>query len=93
MRFVKQRILGVRWLVLFNRALLGKWMWRFARERDKLWRRVVAATKYGIGRGDWCSRTVIGSHGQGLWKGIWLGRDEFWKRTQFKVRNGARVRF
>ncbi|XP_028099815.1 uncharacterized protein LOC114299299 [Camellia sinensis] len=43
--------LGVRSVVQFNRALLGKWLWRFVRERDRLWRRVVAS-KFGVVAGD-----------------------------------------
>ena len=35
--------LGVLRIVLFNRALLEKWLWRFAVERNRLWRRVAAA--------------------------------------------------
>ncbi|XP_028127279.1 uncharacterized protein LOC114323799 [Camellia sinensis] len=42
--------LGVRRLVLFNLALLGKWLWRFVEERERLWRRVVVA-KFGVDRG------------------------------------------
>lgn len=28
---------------------------------------------------------VIGSHSRGLWKGIWLGRGEFWDRMGYRV--------
>ncbi len=39
--------LGVKNLILFNKALLGKWLWRFGSEESHLWRRVIAA-KYGL---------------------------------------------
>ena len=38
--------LGVRKLTTFNRALLGKWLWRFGIEETRLWRRVIAL-KFG----------------------------------------------
>ncbi|XP_028125322.1 uncharacterized protein LOC114322241 [Camellia sinensis] len=61
-------------------------------ERERLWRRVVVA-KFGLGRGEWCSSTVGLSHGCGVWKGIWLGREAFWRRVRLKVGVGDRVRF
>ena len=39
--------LGVRSLVLFNKALLGKWLWRFGLEENNLWRRVLVE-KFGV---------------------------------------------
>ena len=38
--------LGVRSLSKMNKALLCKWCWRFANERDSLWRLVIS-TKFG----------------------------------------------
>ncbi|GFZ13043.1 signal peptide peptidase [Actinidia rufa] len=57
--------LGVRDLRLFNKALLGKWIWRFARGEDKLWCRVIRG-KYGTVRGAWRTKDVIHAHGTGL---------------------------
>jgi hypothetical protein len=66
----------LRDLVVFNKALLGKWLWRFGVEESKFWRCVLAA-KYGeIGRG-WCTRLVCGSYGCSLWKGIMANWDIF----------------
>jgi hypothetical protein len=47
---IKEGGLGVRNLIQFSRALLGKWMWRFALEREALWRSVIEV-KYGSLRG------------------------------------------
>ena len=33
--------LGIRDIGLFNKAMLGKWIWRFALGEDKLWCRVI----------------------------------------------------
>uniref|UniRef100_A0A2N9IQI4 Protein farnesyltransferase/geranylgeranyltransferase type-1 subunit alpha n=1 Tax=Fagus sylvatica TaxID=28930 RepID=A0A2N9IQI4_FAGSY len=64
--------LGVKNLRVFNKALLGKWLWRFGAEETHLWRRVIAA-KYGEEWGGWQSKPYRGSHGCGLWKSISLG--------------------
>jgi hypothetical protein len=51
---IKEGGLGVRQMVPFNKALLGKWHWRFANEKTALWREVIVS-KFGSGRGDWSS--------------------------------------
>ncbi|RVW92358.1 hypothetical protein CK203_032432 [Vitis vinifera] len=38
--------LGLRKLALLNKALLGKWIWRYACDKDNLWKQVIT-TKYG----------------------------------------------
>ena len=38
--------LGVRKVEVFNRVLLGKWLWKFGREETHIWRRVIVA-KHG----------------------------------------------
>ena len=57
--------LGVRNLSLMNNALLCKWNWRFANEREALWRSVISL-KYGEKEGGWCTRDVMGRNGVGL---------------------------
>uniref|UniRef100_A0A2N9HUF8 Reverse transcriptase zinc-binding domain-containing protein n=1 Tax=Fagus sylvatica TaxID=28930 RepID=A0A2N9HUF8_FAGSY len=46
--------LGIRLLVPLNRALLGKWLWRFGVEENRLWKRVVAS-RHGVINGGWCT--------------------------------------
>jgi hypothetical protein len=61
--------LGVQNLVLFNLALLEKWLWCYMHEREALWR-VIMDSKYGYSWGGWCSNEVLGLYRVGLWKNI-----------------------
>ena len=42
--------LGIQRIGLFNKDLLGKWLWCFGKENNSLWCQVIAA-KYGEARG------------------------------------------
>uniref|UniRef100_A0A2N9F8U3 Reverse transcriptase domain-containing protein n=1 Tax=Fagus sylvatica TaxID=28930 RepID=A0A2N9F8U3_FAGSY len=84
--------LAIKNLRSFNQALLGKWLWRYGRERDALWRRVVEA-KYGSLWGGWCSKDVKGSYGLSLWKYIRKGWEIFSNHLYMQVGNGERIRF
>ena len=61
--------LGVRRLSTLNRALLCKWNWRFANERETLWKHVISR-KFGEEEGGWYTREVREGFGVGLWKEI-----------------------
>ena len=61
--------MGVRRLSTLNKALLCKWNWRFANERENLWRHVISR-KFGEEEGGWVTREVRESYGVGFWKEI-----------------------
>jgi hypothetical protein len=84
--------LGIRNLRIFNKALLGKWLWRYEHEREILWRLVVDA-KYGSTWAGWCSLDPHGSHEVGLWKNIRKGWSLFSSLTRLILGNGFRIRF
>ncbi|RVX23977.1 Syntaxin-51 [Vitis vinifera] len=75
-----------------NNALLCKWNWRFANERDALWRSVISL-KYGVEEGGWCTRDVMGRNGVGRWKAIRKKWGLFDGRVAFHLGNGQRVKF
>ena len=70
--------LGIRKSTTFIKALLGKWLWQFGKEDDRLWRRVVASI-YREEWGGWTSKLGKGVHGCGLWRGIRMGWEDFSK--------------
>jgi hypothetical protein len=84
--------LGIRNLRIFNKALLGKWLWRYAHERGAWWKSVVDA-KYGSTWASWCSLKPPGSHGVGLWKNIRKGWSLLCSHTKLILGNGSRIRF
>ena len=84
--------LGVRKIVTFNKALLGKWLWRFGMEESHLWRRVIA-TKYGVNEGGWSTKKIRGAHGCGLWRSISSNWADFVSFLDYEVGVGDRIRF
>uniref|UniRef100_A0A2N9IC54 Reverse transcriptase domain-containing protein n=1 Tax=Fagus sylvatica TaxID=28930 RepID=A0A2N9IC54_FAGSY len=84
--------LGIRKLLLYNQALLGKWIWRYAREKEALWRKIVDL-KYGGLWGGWCSNSVLDPYGKSLWKHIRKGWPTFAKNVSFKVGDGTHIKF
>lgn len=78
--------LGVRRVRHNNSALLAKWLWRFGRERDRVWRRVVVV-QFGE-QSVWESNVSHGRHGCGLWKSILKVKESFWRFISFQLELG-----
>jgi hypothetical protein len=76
--------LGVWNLQMFNRALLGKWLWCYVRERDAWWI-VVVDSKFGSLWGGWCSKEPPKPYGVRLWKNIRRGWKMFSSHTRFEM--------
>ncbi|RVW37121.1 Transposon TX1 uncharacterized 149 kDa protein [Vitis vinifera] len=68
-------VLGVKNLGLFNKALLGKWAWRFANKKKALWNQVIRR-KYGEERGGWRSGETREAYGVATSKETWV--NEVW---------------
>ncbi|WJZ95322.1 hypothetical protein VitviT2T_014100 [Vitis vinifera] len=84
--------LGIRNLSILNRALLCKWSWRYAVERDSYWKLIISS-KYGVERGGWNTCGAKEGHGVGLWKEISKESLLLLNNVSFSVGDGKRVRF
>ena len=84
--------LGIRRIALLNKVLLGKWLWRFAFEKDKLWKKVIME-KFGQEGLGWRTNEARGTFGVGVWKEILKEADWCWDNIEFKVGKGTKVRF
>ncbi|RVW52126.1 Nuclear pore complex protein NUP107 [Vitis vinifera] len=76
--------LGIRRIALLNKVLLGKWLWRFAFEKDKLWKKVIME-KFGQEGLGWRTNEACGTFGVGVWKEILKEADWCWDNIEFKV--------
>ena len=76
---------------MFNQALLGKWLWHFGKESNRLWHQVIA-TKDGEARGNWSTRIVRGTRGFGMWKSIREGA-KFLEQVVYNVGEGHHISF
>ena len=82
----------MRSLSKMNKALLCNWCWRFANERDSLWRLDIS-TKFGEEDGGWNTSDIRGGYDTSLWKDIrkeWL---TFSQDSISSLGNGRRLRF
>jgi hypothetical protein len=78
--------------MLFNKALLGKWLWRFGHEENSLWRQVIVM-KYEIQRGGWCLEEARGPYRVSLWRNIRNGWGSFSNFVSYRVGDGSRIFF
>ncbi|RVW83126.1 putative ribonuclease H protein [Vitis vinifera] len=76
--------LGIRKIDSLNKVLLGKWVWRFAVEKDNLWRLMIGV-KYGQEEFGWRSKEARGTYGVGVWKEIMKEAKWCWENTKFKL--------
>uniref|UniRef100_A0A2N9HX14 Uncharacterized protein n=1 Tax=Fagus sylvatica TaxID=28930 RepID=A0A2N9HX14_FAGSY len=82
--------LGILNFRLFNRALLGKWLWHFGNEREALWRQVILS-KYGTLQGGWTYGDVSMPNGVSLWKNIRKDWGTFSRFLSYEVGDGTPV--
>ncbi|CAN1256031.1 Putative ribonuclease H protein At1g65750 [Linum perenne] len=69
--------LGVLDLDLLNKALLGKWSWRFATERNSWWRELMVH-KCGSNSTDWRPVWNFIAAGRSMWRWIVHASPLFW---------------
>ena len=84
--------LGLRKLALLNKALLSKWIWRYACEKDNLWKQVIM-TKYGQEGLGWRTKKANGAVGVGVWKEILKESAWCWDNMAFLAGKGTKIRF
>ena len=84
--------LGVRRLFTLNRALLCKWNWRFANERETFWKHVIS-NKFEEEEGKWCTREVREGFGVGFWKEIKKEGSFLQYKVVFSMEDDRRVKF
>ncbi|CAN1848456.1 Putative ribonuclease H protein At1g65750 [Linum perenne] len=70
--------LGVQDLRILNSALLCKWLWRYAVERDAWWRSLIDI-KCGKGHSEWQPVWNFSSAGCSMWKWIIQSSPIFWE--------------
>ena len=84
--------LGIRSLATLNKALLGKWVWRFAIEDNPMWKKVITL-KYQSEEGGWFTKEQRSSFGVGLWKDISNAAKKLKQDCYLVIGDGSRVKF
>ena len=83
---------GPQKFIIMNKALLGKWTWRFASDKEALWKQVLVA-KFGQEDYVWKTKKAVGACGVGVWKEILKEAGWCWDKMVFIVGKGNKIRF
>ncbi|RVW23874.1 hypothetical protein CK203_094655 [Vitis vinifera] len=75
-----------------EQSLLGKWIWRFAYDKDNLWKQVIMA-KYGQEGHGWRAKRAYGAFGVGVWKEILKETEWCCDNMGFIVGKGSKINF
>lgn len=84
--------LGIGNLLLRNKALLGKWWWRFPKEKESLWGKVITS-KYGLQRNGWDAGLALRTTFRSPWKFISRVFPDLLQLTKVQIGNSQNVRF
>ncbi|RVW84277.1 LINE-1 reverse transcriptase-like [Vitis vinifera] len=84
--------LGLRKIAMLNKALLGKWIWRYGCEKDNLWKQVIT-TKYGQEDLGWRPKKANGAVGIGVWKESLKESDWCLDNLVILAGKGTKIRF
>ncbi|CAN0859972.1 Putative ribonuclease H protein At1g65750 [Linum grandiflorum] len=84
--------LGVADIRIVNSSLLGKWVWRFAVERNAWWRSLMVK-KCGVGVSEWQPYWNFQSAGLSIWRWIVKESSIFWKYGLLDPGGGNNVSF
>ena len=84
--------LGIGNLEKRNKAFLMKWLWKFLKEEQSLWYKVIKS-KFDIHPNHWDSKVVERGTFRSPWKVISSLYSEFHQMVSFKIGNGNKVRF
>ena len=88
----KKRGFGIKSFSKMNKALLSKWNWRFANDRNSLWRKIISS-KFGESFDGWHTRDLRGGYGSSLWKEIRKEWPSFFQNAVLSVGDGRRINF
>ena len=84
--------IGIKSFSKMNKAFLCKWSWRFANDRNSLWRKVICS-KFGESNGGWHTRDLKGGYGTSLWKEIRKEWPSFFQNVVFSLGDERRINF
>ena len=75
-----------------NEALLGKWLWRFPKEKESLWHEIIVS-KYGLHTNGWDANIDIKCSYHSPWKSIAKVWSSFVQNIRLVVGKGDTIRF
>ena len=84
--------MGIKSFSKMNKALLSKWNWRFANDRNSLWR-IVIGSKFGESSDGWHTCDLRGGFGTSLWKEIRKEWPSFSQNAVLSLGDGRRINF